>query len=59
MIESELLSTKIFLGYTYNWSREIFLIDSVMKTNPWTDKIKESNREKNHRKLLWKRIVVE
>ena len=23
-------------GYTENWSREIFIIDSVLKTNPWT-----------------------
>ena len=22
-------------GYTENWSREIFVIDSVLKTNPW------------------------
>ena len=26
-------------GYTENWSREIFIIDSVLKTNPWTYKI--------------------
>ena len=23
-------------AYTENWSREIFVIDSVLKTNPWT-----------------------
>ena len=23
-------------GYTENWSREIFIINSVLKTNPWT-----------------------
>ena len=23
-------------GYTGNWSRQIFIIDSVLKTNPWT-----------------------
>ena len=23
-------------GYTENWSRDIFIIDSVLKTNPWT-----------------------
>ena len=33
-------------GYTENWSREIFIIDSVLKTNPWTYKIKDLNREK-------------
>ena len=31
---------------TENWSREIFIIDSVLKTNPWTYKIKDLNREK-------------
>ena len=33
-------------GYTENWSREIFLIDSVLKTNPWNYKIKDLNRDK-------------
>ena len=33
-------------GYTGNWSREIFVIDSVLKTNPWTRKIKDLNGEK-------------
>ena len=33
-------------GYTENWSREIFIIHSVLKTNPWTYKIKDLNREK-------------
>ena len=33
-------------GYTENWSREIFIIDSVLKSNPWTYKIKYLNREK-------------
>ena len=33
-------------GYTGNWSREIFIIDSVLKTNPWTRKIKDLNGEK-------------
>ena len=28
-------------GYTKNWSREIFIIYSVLKTNPWTYKIKD------------------
>ena len=32
-------------GYTENWSREIFIIDSVLKTNPWTYKIKDLNRK--------------
>ena len=33
-------------GYTENWSREIFIIDSVLKTNPWTYKIKDLNKKK-------------
>ena len=33
-------------GYTKNWSREVFVIDSVLKINPWTYKIKGLNRKK-------------
>ena len=33
-------------GYTENWSREIFIIDFVLKTNSWTYKIKDLNVEK-------------
>ena len=33
-------------GYTENWSREIFIIDSVLKTNPWTYKNKDLKGEK-------------
>ena len=33
-------------GYTENWWKGIFIIDSVLKTNPWTYKIKNLNREK-------------
>ena len=32
--------------YTENWSREIFIIDLILKTNPWVYKIKDLNREK-------------
>ena len=32
--------------YTKNWSREIFIIDSVLKINPWTYKINDLNGEK-------------
>ena len=44
-------------GYTENWSREIFIIDCVLKTNPWTYKIKDLNGEKiigsfNEKELL-------
>ena len=37
MIESKLLE---------NWLREIFIIDSALKTNPWTYKTKDLDREK-------------
>ena len=33
-------------GYTENWSREIFVIDSVMKTDPWMYRIKDSDGKK-------------
>ena len=33
-------------GYTENWSRERFIINSVRKTNPGTYKIKDLNGEK-------------
>ena len=32
--------------YSGNWSRETFIIASVLKTNPWTYKIKNLNGEK-------------
>ena len=32
-------------GYTEKWSKEIFIIDSVSKTNPWTYKTKDLNKE--------------
>ena len=45
-------------GYTENCSIEIFIIDSVFKTNPWTYKMKDLNR-KNNMKFFWKKIVAE
>ena len=49
MIESEVRITNyknIFSkGYIENWSREVFIIDSVMKTNTWTYKVKDLNGE--------------
>ena len=33
-------------SYIEHWPREIFTIDSVLKTNPWTCKIKDLNGEK-------------
>ena len=32
--------------YTETWSREIFIIDSVLKTNPWAYKLKYLSKEK-------------
>ena len=42
------VSTRIFLAKVAqkNWSREMFFIDSLLKTNPWTFKIKGLNGEK-------------
>ena len=33
--------------YAENWSREIFIVDSVFKTNPLTYKIKDLNLNLN------------
>ena len=47
-IELELISIRVFFsnGYNGNCWREVFIIDSVLKTNPWTYKLKYLNREK-------------
>ena len=37
-------------GYTENWSGDIFIIDSVLKTNPWMQK--RFKRSKINRKFL-------
>ena len=39
-------------GYTRNWSREIFIIDSVLKASSWFYKLKDLNGKKNNRKFL-------
>lgn len=46
-------------GYTEYWSREIFVSDSVWKTNLWTYKTKYLHKQKNNRKVLWEGIVVD
>ena len=43
-------------AYLENWSKEIFIIDPGLKTNPWSYKIKDLNGEK---KFLRKVTVVE
>ena len=43
--------------YTENWSRETFIIDSVLKTNAWTYKIKDLNGEKIIRTFYEKELL--
>ena len=51
--------TNIFSkGYTDNWWREIFIINSVMKTNNWAYKIKDLNGGEI-KGSFYKRIVAE
>ena len=45
-------------GYTENWSREIFIIDSVLKNNPWTFKIKDLNEEKIRGSFYEKELLL-
>ena len=41
-----ILYKKIFgKGYSENFSREIFVVDSVLKANPWTYKVKDVSGE--------------
>ena len=53
--ESELLSKRIYTG---NWSREIFATNSVLKTNPWTYKIKDIIGEKIARSFYEKELLL-
>ena len=46
-------------SYTKNWSRDIFINDSVLETNPWTNEIKYLKGEKNNRKFLRKQIFAQ
>ena len=61
MRESELINIKLFVVTdTLKISQKKYsLLDYILKTIPWTYKIKELNRKKNNGNLLWKRIVVE
>ena len=45
--------------YTEYWSREIFIIDSVLKTNPCSCKLKGLNARKIIGSFYQKKIVVE
>ena len=44
--------------YTENWSIEIFIIDSVLKTNHSTDKLKDLNGEKITGSFYQKELVL-
>ena len=42
-----ILYKKIFdKGYSENFSREIFIVDSVLKANPWICKVKDVSGER-------------
>ena len=43
-------------GCTGKWSKQIFVIDSFLKTNPWVYRSKWGN---TNMKFLWKRIILE
>ena len=43
--------------YTGNWSREIFIINSVLKINPWTYEIKDLNGEKKKGSFYEKELL--
>ena len=45
-------------GYTEKCSREILIIDSVLKTNPWTYKIKDLYGEKTKRSFYEKKLFL-
>ena len=40
------------------WSREVFIINSVLKTNPWIYKVKDLNREKHLGSLYEKKLSL-
>ena len=44
--------------YTENWSIEIFIIDSVLKSNHSTDKLKDLNGEKITGSFYQKELVL-
>ena len=39
-------------GYTRNWLREMFVIDSLVINSPWTYKIKDLNNRNLDRNIL-------
>ena len=50
--------TNIFSkGYNENWPGEIFIIDSVLKSNTWTYKVKDLNKEKMIERFYEKELL--
>ena len=45
-------------GYTETWSREIAIIDSVLKSNHWTYKLKDLNGENIIGSLYEKELLL-
>ena len=45
--------------YTENWSRQIFIINSVLKINPWSYKIKDLNKEKMLENFYEKQLLLQ
>ena len=45
-------------GYTENWSRKIFVVDPVLKTNSWRHKIKDLNGEKIIESFYEKKLLL-
>ena len=43
-------------GYTKNWSKVLFVIDSVLKTNPW--KIKDLKAEKTRKSFYERQLMM-
>ena len=45
MIELEYINSKIYLLKDINWSKEIFIVDKVNDTVPYTYNLKDLNNE--------------
>ena len=45
-------------AYIENWSREIFITDSVLTTNPWTSRIKHLGGEKMIESFYEKELLL-
>ena len=45
MIELEYLNLNFTIGYTPNWSKEIFIVNKINDTVPYTYSLKDLNDE--------------